>query len=266
MAAEVLDRSLAERRRSTIWWVVGVAFYTLVNAAVFPQVKNQSGLNDLMKDYPPALMAMFGIDAKSMDLTSSVGYLSSQLSLIGPLLFVMVGVAFGAATLAGEEEAGTLGLVLSYPVSRLRVVIEKSAALVFAVALVGIGLAAAIVAGRVFELEIPWRGLVGFCLSVVLLGVLFGLIALAIGGASGSKPLATGVTAGLAGATYLISSLSAVWNGLRPLRWISPFWYATGSNPMGNGLPARDVVVLVALSLLAGVLAAAGLRRRDLRG
>lgn len=266
MAAEILERSWADRRRSTIGWVLGVAAYTIVNVAVFPQVKNQSGLNDLMKDYPPALMAMMGIDANSIDLTSSIGYLSSQMSLIGPLLFVMVGVAFGAATLAGEEEGGTLALILSYPVRRLRVVVEKGTALVAVVVAVGIGLALAIVAGRLFELEIPLGGLIAFCVSLVLLGVLFGLMAMVIGSATGSKALSTGVTAGVAGATYLISSLSPVVSGLRPLRWISPFWYATGSNPLANGLVVRDVVVLVGLALVALTLAAVLFGRRDLRG
>jgi ABC-2 type transport system permease protein len=265
MPVEVLARSLAERRRSTIGWVVGVAAYTLLNVAVYPQVKQQSGLNDLMKDYPPALMAMFGIDAKSMDLTSSVGYLGSQLGLIGPLLLVMVGVAFAASTLAGEEESGTLGLVLSYPVTRGRVVLEKAAGLVVVVGVVGLGLMASIVAGRVFELEIPVRGLVGFCAAVVLLGVLFGLIALAVGAATGSKSLATGVSATVAGATYLISSLSSVVPGLRPLRWISPFWYATGSNPLANGLGLADLAVLVGLSAVVLVLAVVVFDRRDLR-
>jgi ABC-2 type transport system permease protein len=266
MAAEVFERSLADRRRSTIGWVLGVAAYTIVNVAVFPQVKNQSGLNDLVKDYPPALMAMMGIDANSIDLTSAVGYLSSQLSLIGPLLFVMVGVAFGAGTLAGEEEGGTLGLVLSYPVSRHRVMVGKSGALVAVVGLVGIGLAGAIVVGRLFELEIPAWGVAAFCASLVLLGVLFGLVAMVIGAATGSKALAVGAPAGLAGATYLISSLSPVVSGLRPLRWASPFWYATGSNPLANGLSIRDVVVLVGLSLAAFGAAVLLFARRDLRG
>ena len=39
----------------------------------YPAVKSQASLNDLIKEYPPALMAMFGIDAAKLDMTSAVG-------------------------------------------------------------------------------------------------------------------------------------------------------------------------------------------------
>ena len=266
MAAEILERSMAERRRSTIGWFVGVAVYTLINVAVFPEVKSQSGLNDLIKEYPPALMSMMGIDAKTLDITSAVGYLGSQMNMIGPLLLVMVGVAFGSATLAGEEEDGTLALALSYPVSRTRVLVEKGAALLLVVAFIALGLLFTILAGRLFELDVPIPGLVAFCVSLALLGALFGMVALAVGAATGSKAMGTGVAAALAGATYLVSSLAPVVSVVRPLRWASPFWYATGGNPLANGLAIRDVVVLVSATSVLWLSSVALFNRRDLRG
>ncbi len=265
MAAPVLERSLVDRRRSTIWWMLGVAAYTLVNVAVYPAVKSQASLNDLIKQYPPALMAMFGIDAAKLDMTSAVGYLSSQMNLIGPLLLLMAGIGFGASTLAGEEEAGTLGLVLSYPVTRSRVLLEKMAALIVVVALVGLALGAAIVAGRLFQLDIPVVDVGAFCVASVLLGVLFGLVALAVGASTGSKSLATGLAAGLAAASYLINSLSPVVSGIKPFRVLSPFWYVMGGDPLTNGLAWRDLAVMTGLSVVAAAVSLVGFSRRDLR-
>ena len=261
----VLERALADRRRTTIWWIVGVAAYTLVNVAVYPAVKSQAGLNDLVKQYPPALMAMFGIDAAKLDMTSAVGYLSSQMNLVGPLLLLMVGIGCGAAILAGEEAAGTLDLVLSYPVTRTRTLFEKAGALVVVVALVALGLFGAIVAGRLFQLDVPLGQVAAFCVSAALLGTLFGLVALAAGAATGSKALATGVATGAAAATYLVNSLSPVVHALRPFRLVSPFWYAMGSDPLSNGLAVRDVAVLVGLGLAVTALGVAAFNRRDLR-
>ena len=265
MAVPVLERSLVDRRRSTIWWMLGVAAYTVVNVAVYPAVKSQASLNDLVKEYPPALMAMFGIDAAKLDMTSAVGYLSSQMNLIGPLLLLMAGIGFGASTLAGEEDAGTLGLVLSYPITRGRVLLEKMVALVVVVGLVGLALMAAIVAGRLFQLDIAIVDVGAFCLSSVLLGVLFGMVALAIGAVTGSKAMATGIAAGLAAATYLINSLSPVVSGIKPFRVLSPFWYVLGGDPLSNGLAWRDLAVMVGLSLLTAAVAVVGFDRRNLR-
>ncbi len=219
MSVEILERSLAERRRSTIGWCLGAAAYTLINVAVYPQVKSQSGLNDIFKEYPPALLSMMGIDAKTLDLTSAIGYLGSQMNMVGPLLLVMVGIAFGSASLGGEEESGTLAMVLSYPVSRTRVVVEKGVALLVVVGIMALALYATIVAGRLFDLDIPFSNLLAFCVSLALLGALFGMLALAVGAASGSKALGTGVAAMVAAATYLIGSLAPVVSGVRPLRW-----------------------------------------------
>jgi ABC-2 type transport system permease protein len=266
MALEVLERSMAERRRSTIGWCVGAAVYTMINVAVFPEVKTQSGLNDLLQEYPPALMAMMGIDAKTLDITSAVGYLSSQMNMIGPLLLVLVGIAFGSASLAGEEESGTLAMVLSYPVSRARVLVEKGAALLLVVALMASALLLTIVAGRLFDLDIPLAQVLAFCVSLALLGGVFGMLALAVGAATGSKAMGTGIGAVVAAATYLISSLAPVVSWVEPLRWASPFWYATGNNPLANGLAARDVAVLTASVVALWAIAVLAFDRRDLRG
>ena len=265
MGVPILERSLVDRRRSTIWWMIGVAAYTLVNVAAYPAVKSQASLNDLIKEYPPALMAMFGIDAAKLDMTSAVGYLSSQMNLIGPLLLLMAGIGFGASTLAGEEDAGTLGLVLSYPVTRARLLLEKMAALVAVVGLVGLALMAGIVAGRMFQLDIAIVDVGAFCLSAVLLGVLFGMVALAIGAVTGSKTMASGIAAGLAAATYLINSLSPVVSAIKPFRVLSPFWYVLGGDPLSNGLAWRDLAVMAGLSLLAAAVAVVGFDRRNLR-
>ena len=210
-------------------------------------------------------MAMFGIDAAKLDMTSAVGYLSSQMNLIGPLLLLMAGIGFGASTLAGEEDAGTLGLVLSYPITRARVLVEKIGALVAVVGLVALAMAAAIVAGRLFQLEIDVIDVAAFCLASVLLGVLFGLVALAVGATTGSKALATGIPTGLAAAAYLINSLSPVVSGIKPFRVLSPFWYVMGGDPLTNGLAWRDLAVMVGLSLAVVAVAIVGFNRRNLR-
>jgi ABC-2 type transport system permease protein len=261
----VLERSLVDRRRTTIWWMVGVAAYTLVNVAAYPAVKSQASLNDLIKEYPPALMAMFGIDAAKLDMTSAVGYLSSQMNLIAPLLLLMAGIGFGASTVAGEEDAGTLGLLLSYPITRTRALVEKSVALVTVVVLVGLGLLVGILAGRLFQLDIPLLDVGAFCLASVLLGVVYGMFAFAVGAATGSKAMATGIATGVAAATYLLNSLSPVVSGIKPFRTLSPFWYAMGGDPLSNGLAWGDLAVLVGLSLVALAGALIGFNRRNLR-
>src|SRR5690606_35034787 len=100
----------------------------------------------------------------------------------------------------------------------------------------------------------------------VLLGVGLGLVAMTIAALRGSRALAIGASAGVAAASYLIGSLAPVISWLRPTRWVSPFYYATGGNPLANGLPWWHLALLAAGA--AGLLVAAVVlfERRDLRG
>jgi ABC-2 type transport system permease protein len=268
MPLEIAARAQRDRRRAMGWWVVGSSLYALVIVATYPSMQGQDELNELMEDYPPELIALFAGGETTFDLTSAADYLNSQLfAFILPLLLAILAVGFGAGTLAGEEERGTLDLVLSYPVARRRLVLEKGLVLVAevvtltaAVYLVSFGL------GGLFEVDLPWSNVALSAVGQVLLGTTFGFLALAMGALSGSRGLALGVGAGAAGATYLLGSLAPVVSWLEPFKWLSPFYYATGDNPLANGLPAWRLGVVVAVSAVLLVSSVAAFARRDLRG
>jgi ABC-2 type transport system permease protein len=265
---QVARRAFADRRRSLSWWVVGSVLYALVIVATFPSVRGQDELNQLMEDYPPELLALFAGGETTFDLTSAADYLNSQLfALVVPLLLVILAVGFGASTIAGEEERGTLELVMSYPLPRSRVVLEKACVLA---ALVVVLAAATYLAtfglGLAFDVEVTLANVVVSFVGQVLLGVAFGLLALAVGAYRGSRGLAIAVAAGVAGASYLLGSLAPVVSWLEPAKWISPFYYATGENPLANGIPAWHLLVLVASCGTALAAAVTFFVRRDLRG
>jgi ABC-2 type transport system permease protein len=261
-------RALVDRRRSLMWWVIGSVIYTLFIVASFPSVQGQEEINKIIEDYPPELIALFAGGETTFDLTSAADYLNSQLfALVLPLLLIILAVGFGASTIAGEEEQGTLELIMSYPVTRSRVVIEKASVLV---ALVVVLAAATYLAtfgiGRAFDVDIAMSNIVASFVGQVLLGVGFGFVALGVGAYSGSRALAIGVASGAAGASYLLGSLGPVVSWLEPAKWISPFYYATGENPLANGIDMWHLLPLVALcaATLAGSIVS--FVRRDLRG
>ena len=97
--------------------------------SVYPTVHANPALNRLVQQYPDALKAFIGFGGE-VDYLSPAGYLGSELfSFMVPLLLLVAAIGAGARAIAGEEEAGTLELLLSCPVSRRRVVLEKLAAL-----------------------------------------------------------------------------------------------------------------------------------------
>jgi ABC-2 type transport system permease protein len=166
---------------------------------------------------------------------------------------------------AGEESRGTIDVLLSYPVSRRRVVLEKAAAV-----LVGCIVAAAAVwvlalAGAAASSSpLPADRLAEALVMLVLLGLAFGAMALAISAFSGNRAAAIGVAIGVMVVMYLIDALAAIVDGLNAIRPLSLFRYYIGNDPLRNGLNFADAGVLAAVIAVFLVAALVAFDRRDL--
>ena len=64
-------------------------------------------------------------------MSTPLGYLQIELmSFMAPILVILYAVMAGSAAVAGEESRRTLDLLVTAPVSRRRIVIEKAIAMV----------------------------------------------------------------------------------------------------------------------------------------
>jgi ABC-2 type transport system permease protein len=264
MATELFRRAVRDHWRGLAGWCAGVAGYVLMLAAIFPSIEGSPEFDELVENYPDALKELFGL-GEGGGITTGAGYMDVELfSFMLPLLVLVLAIGSGARTFAGEEDAGRLELVLSYPVRRSRAVLAKGAAVAVQVAVVSgaAGLAMALV-DPVVGLDLSLGNLAEAIVAVAALGILFGWLALALGAAVPSRALAIGIPAGIAAAGYLVSGLHGLAGWLDPFRFASPFWLV-GSSPLRSGadLPGALVVVVAAgLVLLAGAWL---VERRDL--
>ncbi len=264
MLRNIFLKTFYEHRRGLLWWAVGLLGYAAMIVGFYPAMDQMPDLNQMLEMAPKELMAAFV--GELTDLTSPAGYLNSQIFFfLGPLLLIIFAVGLGSAALAGEEERGTLDLLLANPVSRARVVAEKLAALIA----LTLGLAAALwlglaVGAPLVKLEIAAGRLAEATLGTVLLALVFGVLALALGAAAGNRGLSLGVASALAVVTYLLNALAAVVKGLKPYRVLSPFYYATGADPLTNGLNWNHMAVLAALIAVFAAAAWVSFQRRDL--
>ena len=120
MLGSVFAKSLRDLRRSFTGWSLGLAGYVALIVAVYPTIRDNRDLNKLVESYPEALKAFIAFGGQA-DFTSAAGYLGSELfAFMIPALFLVASVGNGAGAIAGEEERGTLDLLLSFPRSRTR--------------------------------------------------------------------------------------------------------------------------------------------------
>lgn len=261
----VFAKTLRDGRRGFVWWTLGLAGYVALIVAVWPTVKNNPALVKLHETYPEALKAFVSFGGE-FDFSTPAGYLGAEIfSLLAPLLLLVAAIGGGARAIAGEEERGTLDLLLSAPVSRRRLALEKLGALAVEVAGLGVVLWLALVVGsHAAGMHLAVGNLAAAVAAAVLLALAFGCIALLLGAATGRRGLATGLTAALAVAAYLLNSLAPLVHALEHVRKASPFYHYVAGDPLRHGFAVGHGLVLVAIAVVAGLLAPVLFDRRDL--
>lgn len=258
----VFAKTLWERRHGLLFWSLGAAILVVAVLSAWPSIRDDYA--KLVQNYPEALLAFLGVDKAG--LASPPGYLQAELfGLMVPLTFVGYGIAAGSAAIAGEEERGTLDILLAQPVARARVVLEKYAAAVTALAILGVAFAIVLLIGAtIFDLHVGVANELAATVSALLLAAMFAAIALAVGCATGHRALAAGAASALAVGAYLLTSLAGLVRGLHNFRPLSPFWWYSGNNPLINGLSPLHVALLLAVTFCAIAIALFTLERRDI--
>ena len=263
MLRDVFTKTLRDHWRGLVGWGGGLGLIAVFQLAVFPSVRDQGAeFRQLSESYPKAMKAFLGMQG---DFTTGPGYLTAEMfGFVVPLVLLSVGISFGSGATAGEEERRTADLLLANPLSRTRLVLEKAGAMWAALGLVGAVLALVLWAGAaLLDMGVAASGVLAASAGAVLLGALYGAVALAVGCASGRRWLGAGVATALAMGAYLLNSLAPLVEGLDRWRGLSPFdWYAggeqlTGVQPGGLGL------LLVVAGAATG-LAVVAFNRRDI--
>jgi ABC-2 type transport system permease protein len=249
---EVTTLDLSFRRKALIGFTVGLALYALVIVVLYPSFKNSTELDSLTKD-SPGVAALFGI---SGSLTSPAGWMNANVWVnFFPLVILLLTIGYGAGAIAGQEKDGHLELVLSLPFSRRSIVVQKIGALALqAMILCGFTFLA-VLAGHWFELTFGVWDLTTATVGVLLLGIDFGLLALAIGAATGNRGLALGIASTVAAASYLVSSMAPVVSWLDPAKYVSLFYWSVGDDQLQHGLSVGGLLVLVGTASVLAALA-----------
>lgn len=260
-ARSVFGRTLHAERRALIGWSVGIAATVLLELALYPTVRT-SDMTKLLDSYPESVKQLFGLT----DFSTGTGYVRAELfSLVLPLLVVVFGVLWGSDAVAGEEERGTVELLLANPVTRRQVVLEKTGAVLTGLAVVCAVMAAGLVTGNaLFSVGISVGHLLAATVMTLALASVFAVVGLALGAATGHRGLARGVGAALAVAAYLLSALGPLASWLKPWRWTTPWYHALGVDPLSTGLPVLHLAGLCILVVAIAASAAEAFDRRDL--
>ena len=260
----VFAKTLRDLRWPTFWVALSLALGGAYFTALFKTYTQAFDLNALMAKMPEGMRALVG--GADFDVSTATGFLNVELfPLIMPALLSAFAIALCSGFTAGEEARGTIDVLLSYPIPRWRVVLDKLAAMVIAtfiisaVMLVGIEVGS-LVGDAPVELD---KVAAGLFLATVL-AFSFGTISLAIAACTGNRSSAAGIPIGLMVVMYLVQSLSPEIESLRAINGLSLFHYYLGHSPLKHGLDLGDTAVLVVIAAVFLALSLIAFERRDL--
>jgi len=263
----ILRQSLAFARGSILGYGLGLALLAYVIALFYPSVKESFGnIQGLFERTPKELLSLFGI-TPGLDLTSPEGFLQSELfAFMVPLILAIQAIFLGAHAIAGEEERGTLDVLLVQPVGRGQVVLEKWAALALALLLTGLLFFLGLLGGVLqVGMAIGVGRLAAATFMTVLLALFFGTLALGLGAFFGRRAWALAGGALVAVVSYLWHALVPLSSRLAPLQDLSPFYWGVGYDPLSHGINFAYLWGLLLFSALALLGGLARFAQRDLR-
>ena len=222
-------------------WAIAAASLTLL--LLFGMFTYREIDLTVYSELPEAFRSLLGI-SDNVDVGGlAVGYVFGS---FGAVVVAVMCLVMGAASIAGEERNGTMGILLVNPKSRTHVLLSKAAALVLLTAL------------TVFVMWLPihpMAGLLGIeigglevealALHLFFNAVFYGMLAMAIGAVTGNRDTATGGTSAVLVLSFFSVGLLPLIEGLEDLRKALPWYYFDGSAPVYNGIAWGHLAVLI---------------------
>lgn len=261
MLAE-FKHALYRLRGQIIGWSLGIGLYGLLMALLFDSVSQLGGLEELLASYPEEFFGFFG---DLMAITTPQGYLDIYFFNYMTVIIGIFAVGAAASLLVGDEERGTLDLILSHPISRSALYWGRVLAYVVAlVAILGVAWLSWVIPSRGSGMGLtPLEFLRPFGPLLAEL-LLFGALAVLLSLVMPSSRSAGMLAGGLLVANYLLVGLANINEDLKAIVDWTPLHFYQGGYAAA-GLKWGWLGGLLAAAALLASLGWWRFRQRDIR-
>ncbi len=258
MFRSIWSKSLRDYRVPILAWGIGLALLMFVGYA--------TATTPVLAAFV-SIAPLVGFLGEPVAMLTPAGYITFRyMETTLPLLLSFWTILAGARLLRGEEERGTMDVLLGTPQPRTRLLLEKIGALVLALLLIAVLFALGAVAGEArIEQHADLVGALLAGLNLSLLAYFFGMVALLLSQFTISRGAAAGGASGLLLLALLLNIAGREVNGSW-LQYLSPFYYYNLNRPLipsFTDAPA-GALVLLGLSLLLVASSVVLFARRDI--
>ena len=244
-----------DRVRILVWIVALVVLVALTTVGIEGLFPTQAAL-DQTAAATEHNAAMIAFNGAPQGLSTVGGQVAFQFGAMGMVLVALMSIFMVGRLTRGEEEAGRLEVVRSLPVGIHANTLAAALTVAAMNLIVGVLIAAVLIAQG-----LPAAGSVTFGVSFILVGLVFGGVALLVAQVTDSTRGVYGAAGAVLGAAYLLRAVGDIGDGT--VSWFSPIGVAQKARPFADER-WWPLLLLVAVTVLLVVAAAALTVRRDL--
>lgn len=124
MTWAVFTETLRRGWRTMFFWGIGIGLVAVLNVIAVPDVNGMQATAEAISKMPPFILQLVGGGDLAF-LASPAGYLNNQYYAISLVFFGIYAIIVGLNVTANEETKGILDVLLTTPVPRWRVIVEK---------------------------------------------------------------------------------------------------------------------------------------------
>ncbi|MCE2473498.1 MAG: ABC transporter permease subunit [Anaerolineae bacterium] len=252
MIGSVFHETLKQTWKQMVYWGVGLAAMALLVVLMVPLFDMQA-MSALLESFPPVILAMVGVGDDLAVFTSNEGFVALGFFGKSALIFAVYPVVMGMRISANEEDEGTSDVLLSLPISRAQVMVEKF--LAYAVSVVGVvvliylGLYAGVILGGV-ELDVALLAEVTFYLIPLMVFVMAATMLIAV--LVRRRTVALGIVTAFVIISYMLQTIGAAAEGTvaESVGAISFLTYYNTGEILSQGFIWPHIAGFVGLSVL----------------
>lgn len=256
----LLKHELLAKRNAILGWGIGLFLFGSMYIVIYPEMADQ--------------LAQFNLDdisiyqAMGVEMSTFEGFVASSVIQFVPILLGIFAIIAGTGTLAGEEDNGTLELILASPLKRWQIVSMKALALALAslliLLIVAIGdmliMNAIEIDTDVTGVDLFWGVMSAWPITLSLI-----MISLFLGTFTPNRRLASLIATVVLVGSYFGENLSGLVESTEFLKTYSLFHYFDSSSSLfTEGVNGNDMALLFGLATVFFGLALIFFQRRDI--
>jgi ABC-2 type transport system permease protein len=261
---KLLLHEVRARRVAILGWGIGLALFGGYVIVLYPEFAEPMAAMNLED------IALYQVLGDFSDFASFTGFVSAEVLTFLPIMLAIYAIVNGTASLAGEEDNGTLEAIMALPLPRWQLVMSRAIALGLALLLIMliVGLAMAVSLTTLPD-DTDTGGVSAGDLIVVSLAVwplvgLFAMLSLFLGTFAPNRRTAVIIATVFLVFSYFGNNLAGMVGWLERIQPLFPFYYLDSANLMREGPDLENTLILLAAGAVSLLLALIFFQRRNI--